>query len=83
MHTLRVYIHTVLTFLFSFGVGELSAINGIAGGTFESRIVLCKYILLLSLAFSEMVPVLHLVGVPSTVQQKNRPLLHHTLGDGR
>ncbi|KAL9711063.1 hypothetical protein Ac2012v2_005602 [Leucoagaricus gongylophorus] len=49
----------------TFGVGELSAMNGIAG------------------AFSEMVPVLHLVGVPSTAQQKNRPILHHTLGDGR
>lgn len=35
------------------------------------------------LAFSEMVPVLHIVGVPSTSQQKNRPMLHHTLGDGR
>jgi pyruvate decarboxylase len=49
----------------TFGVGELSAINGIAG------------------AFSEMVPVLHIVGYPSTIQQKTRPLLHHTLGDGR
>ncbi|KAF8631802.1 hypothetical protein AX17_005017 [Amanita inopinata Kibby_2008] len=49
----------------TFGVGELSAINGIAG------------------AFSEMVPVLHLVGVPSTIQQKTKPMLHHTLGDGR
>lgn len=48
-----------------FGVGELSAINGIAG------------------AFSEMVPVLHIAGVPSTSQQKNKPMLHHTLGDGR
>ncbi|KAJ7644076.1 thiamine diphosphate-binding protein [Roridomyces roridus] len=55
-------IGVVLT---TFGVGELSAINGIAG------------------AFSEMVPVLHLVGVPSTVQQKTKPMLHHTLGDGR
>lgn len=49
----------------TFGVGELSATNGIAG------------------AFSEMVPVLHIAGVPSTTQQKKRPLLHHTLGDGR
>ncbi|OCH83963.1 pyruvate decarboxylase [Obba rivulosa] len=49
----------------TFGVGELSAINGIAG------------------AFSEHVPVLHIVGVPSTSQQKNKPMLHHTLGDGR
>ena len=48
-----------------FGVGELSATNGIAG------------------AFSEMVPVLHIAGVPSTSQQKNKPMLHHTLGDGR
>ncbi|GJJ13273.1 hypothetical protein Clacol_007524 [Clathrus columnatus] len=49
----------------TFGVGELSAINGIAG------------------AFSEHIPVLHIVGVPSTNQQKTRPMLHHTLGDGR
>ncbi|KAK7469175.1 hypothetical protein VKT23_003666 [Stygiomarasmius scandens] len=51
--------------LTTFGVGELSAINGIAG------------------AFSEMVPVLHIAGVPSTAQQKSKPMLHHTLGDGR
>ncbi|THH27005.1 hypothetical protein EUX98_g7185 [Antrodiella citrinella] len=49
----------------TFGVGELSAMNGIAG------------------AFSEQVPVLHIAGVPSTSQQKNKPMLHHTLGDGR
>ncbi|KAF9267466.1 pyruvate decarboxylase [Marasmius fiardii PR-910] len=55
-------IGVVLT---TFGVGELSAINGIAG------------------AFSEMVPVLHIAGVPSTTQQKVKPMLHHTLGDGR
>ena len=51
--------------LTTFGVGELSAMNGIAG------------------AFSEMVPVLHIAGVPSTAQQKAKPMLHHTLGDGR
>ncbi|KAF7317234.1 Pyruvate decarboxylase [Mycena chlorophos] len=49
----------------SFGVGELSAMNGIAG------------------AFSEMVPVLHIVGVPSTAAQQAKTLLHHTLGNGR
>lgn len=38
---------------------------------------------MVSAAFSEMVPVLHIVGCPSTSQQKERPLLHHTLGDGR
>jgi len=51
--------------LTTFGVGELSAINGLAG------------------AFSEHVPVVHIVGVPSTEQQKDKPMLHHTLGDGR
>jgi len=30
-----------------------------------------------------MVPVLHIVGTPSTVQQKAKPILHHTLGNGR
>lgn len=49
----------------TFGVGELSATNGVAG------------------AFSEHVPVLHIVGVPSTAQQRSKPMLHHTLGDGR
>ena len=34
-------------------------------------------------AFAERVPVLHIVGVPSTGQQKSKPLLHHTLGNGR
>lgn len=35
------------------------------------------------IAFSEHVPVLHIAGVPSTVQLKTKPMLHHTLGDGR
>ncbi|KAJ7700491.1 thiamine diphosphate-binding protein [Mycena rosella] len=61
----RVKEHSIGVVLTTFGVGELSAINGIAG------------------AFSEMVPVLHIVGVPSTTQQKAKALLHHTLGDGR
>ncbi|KAJ7784633.1 pyruvate decarboxylase [Mycena metata] len=61
----RVKEHSIGVVLTTFGVGELSAINGIAG------------------AFSEMVPVLNLVGVPSTTQQKTKPMLHHTLGDGR
>ncbi|EIN12769.1 pyruvate decarboxylase [Punctularia strigosozonata HHB-11173 SS5] len=61
----RVKEHSIGALLTTFGVGELSAVNGIAG------------------AFSEMVPVVHIVGVPSTDQQKNKPMLHHTLGDGR
>ncbi|KAL1303149.1 hypothetical protein AAFC00_006579 [Neodothiora populina] len=48
----------------TFGVGELSAVNGVAG------------------AYSEFVPIVHLVGVPSTISQKNGMLLHHTLGNG-
>lgn len=48
----------------TFGVGELSAINGVAG------------------AFSEHIPVVHVVGCPSTVSQRDGMLLHHTLGNG-
>ncbi|GAA5822122.1 hypothetical protein JCM10212_005920 [Sporobolomyces blumeae] len=51
--------------LTTFGVGELSAVNGVAG------------------AYSERVPIIHIVGVPSTKLQKNKALLHHTLGDGK
>src|SRR5208282_5006426 len=48
----------------TFGVGELSAVNAIAG------------------AFSEYVPVVHIVGYPSTLSQRDGALLHHTLGNG-
>lgn len=48
----------------TFGVGELSALNAIAG------------------ASSEHVPVVHIVGQPSTVSQRDGMLLHHTLGNG-
>lgn len=48
----------------TFGVGELSAINGIAG------------------AYSERLPIVHIVGCPSTKLSKAKALLHHTLGDG-
>lgn len=48
----------------TFGVGELSAVNAIAG------------------AYSEYVPIVHIVGYPSTSSQKNGALLHHTLGNG-
>lgn len=61
----RVKEHSIGVVVTTFGVGELSAINGVAG------------------AFSEMVPVLHIVGVPSTTQLKNKPMLHHTLGNGK
>jgi TPP-dependent 2-oxoacid decarboxylase len=48
----------------TFGVGELSAINGIAG------------------AYAEYVPIVNIVGTPSTATQNNKMLVHHTLGDG-
>ena len=48
----------------TFGVGELSALNAIAG------------------AYSEFVPIVHIVGQPTTQSQKDGMLLHHTLGNG-
>ncbi|ERT02775.1 pyruvate decarboxylase [Sporothrix schenckii 1099-18] len=48
----------------TFGVGELSALNGVAG------------------AYAEQVPVVHIVGCPSTIAQRHGMLLHHTLGNG-
>jgi pyruvate decarboxylase len=48
----------------TFGVGELSAANAIAG------------------AYSEYVPIVHIVGYPSVVSQRDGALLHHTLGNG-
>lgn len=48
----------------TFGVGELSALNALAG------------------SYSEYVPVVHIVGTPSTISQANGMLLHHTLGNG-
>ncbi|KIY68669.1 pyruvate decarboxylase [Cylindrobasidium torrendii FP15055 ss-10] len=51
--------------LTTYGVGELSALNGISG------------------SFAEMSPVVHIVGVPSRATLKNKPMIHHTLGDGR
>ena len=54
-------IGAVLT---TFGVGELSAANGIAG------------------AYAEYVPVVHIVGAPSSRDRQEGALKHHTLGDG-
>lgn len=48
----------------TFGVGELSAINAIAG------------------SFAEHVPVLHIVGAPTTMTQAAGRATHHSLGDG-
>ncbi|KAJ5288228.1 hypothetical protein N7478_003914 [Penicillium angulare] len=47
----------------TFGVGELSALNAIAG------------------ASAELVPVIHIVGFPSTAIQDKKLPIHHTLAD--
>ncbi|KAF8911210.1 thiamine diphosphate-binding protein [Mucidula mucida] len=61
----RVKRDSVGALLTTFGVGELSALNGIAG------------------AYSEMIPVVHIVGVPGRSHLEAKPTLHHTLADGR
>ncbi|MNK26817.1 Indole-3-pyruvate decarboxylase [compost metagenome] len=48
----------------TFGVGEMSACNAIAG------------------AYSENVPVVHIVGSPKSMVQQAHKLMHHTLHDG-
>ena len=48
----------------TFGVGELSAINAVAG------------------SYAEHVPVVHIVGSPTTAAQSARRMVHHSLGDG-
>ncbi|MGE7761347.1 alpha-keto acid decarboxylase family protein [Peribacillus sp. NPDC097895] len=48
----------------TFGVGEMSACNAIAG------------------AYSENVPIIHIVGSPKSMMQKEKALAHHTLMDG-
>ncbi|KAK2871852.1 hypothetical protein FQN49_002763 [Arthroderma sp. PD_2] len=57
-------INGMAALITTFGVGELSALNAIAG------------------AYSEYVPIVHIVGQPSTTSQKDGMLLHHTLGNG-
>src|SRR5262245_50956405 len=57
-------VNGVAALVTTFGVGELSAVNALAG------------------AYSEYVPVVHIVGYPSTSSQRNGLLLHHTLGNG-
>ncbi|CCG84848.1 protein of unknown function [Taphrina deformans PYCC 5710] len=56
--------HRISAIVTTFGVGELSAMNGVAG------------------SYSEHVGVVHIVGTPSTFDQRSGSLLHHTLGNG-
>ncbi|KAI9277822.1 pyruvate decarboxylase PdcB [Sporodiniella umbellata] len=48
----------------TFGVGELSAANGIAG------------------SYSEMIPVIHIVGTPSSTFEDSASAIHHSLNSG-
>jgi indolepyruvate decarboxylase len=48
----------------TFGVGELSALCGIAG------------------SYTEHLPVFHLVGMPNIKTQRQRLIVHHSLGNG-
>ena len=57
-------VNGIAALVTTFGVGELSAANAIAG------------------AYSEFVPIIHIVGYPTTRSQKDGMLLHHTLGNG-
>ncbi|KJZ72382.1 Pyruvate decarboxylase [Hirsutella minnesotensis 3608] len=57
-------VKNISALITTFGVGELSSLNGLAG------------------AYSEQIPVVHIVGCPSTISQRNGMLLHHTLGNG-
>lgn len=57
-------VNGIAALVTTFGVGELSALNAIAG------------------AYSEYVPIVHIVGQPSTLAQRDGRLLHHTLGNG-
>lgn len=58
------YLRNFSAIVTTFGVGELSALNAIAG------------------AFSEHVPVVHIVGQPTISSHRDSLLLHHTLGNG-
>ncbi|KAG9284160.1 hypothetical protein G9A89_022934 [Geosiphon pyriformis] len=57
-------INGIAALVTTFGVGELSTINAVAG------------------SFAEKVPVVHIVGTPSTKIQSKGFLMHHTLGKG-
>ncbi|KAJ6127370.1 hypothetical protein N7523_002982, partial [Penicillium sp. IBT 18751x] len=57
-------IHGISALMTVAGVGELSAMNAIAG------------------AYAESVPIVHIVGQPSLASQRQKTLLHHSLGDG-
>lgn len=56
-------INGISAFITTYGVGELSAINGVAG------------------SFAEDIPVIKIVGVPSSCRVINGEIIHHSLGN--
>ena len=58
-------VHGAAMMMTTFGVGELSAVNGLMG------------------CMAERLPVLHVVGAPSSRIMRSRRVMHHSLGDGR
>ncbi|MFG2961146.1 alpha-keto acid decarboxylase family protein [Streptomyces sp. NPDC048291] len=57
-------VHGIGAVCTTYGVGELSAVNGIAG------------------AYTDHLPVFHLVGMPKMPVQAHHSIVHHTLGNG-
>lgn len=57
-------LHGIAALMTTFGVGELSAVNALAG------------------SYAEHVPVVHIVGAPSSGAQAAQRIVHHSLGDG-
>lgn len=57
-------VHGVGAVSTTYGVGELSAINAVAG------------------AYTDHLPVFHLVGMPKMPVQAHHSIVHHTLGNG-
>ncbi|MFG2301875.1 alpha-keto acid decarboxylase family protein [Actinacidiphila glaucinigra] len=58
-------VHGVGAVSTTYGVGELSAINAVAG------------------AYTDHLPVFHLVGMPKMPVQAHHSIVHHTLGNGQ
>lgn len=68
---------------YSVGVGELSAINGIAGCALNVKFTRFQVLNHHFTAFAEELPVLQIVGQQKTKDQEEGLTVIHTLGDGR
>lgn len=75
--------HGLGVLITTFGVGELSALNGVAGSMAERLPIVRPSPPSASPSLTPLLWQLHLVGVPSTSLQDKHAMLHHTLGDGK